>query len=227
MTSATTVLIVGASRGIGLEFVRQYAGGGSRVRATHRKPDDAQALRQLGADPIALDVCDEAAVAALAAEFAASALDLAILNAGVYGPRTEAMAAPGAADFDAVFHTNVRAAMGLLPLLAPALIRARGKIAVISSSMGSISRATSNAGWMYRASKAALNSVLKSASLELGPRGVVCMAIDPGWVRTDMGGAHATLEAVESVTAMRRVIDAANDSLNGKFLRYTGEQLAW
>jgi NAD(P)-dependent dehydrogenase (short-subunit alcohol dehydrogenase family) len=117
--------------------------------------------------------------------------------------------------------------MLLLPLLAPALIRARGKLAVISSSMGSISRATSNAGWLYRASKAALNAVLKSASLELGPRGVVCMAFDPGWVRTDMGGPRATLEVTDSVAGMRRVVDAANDSFNGKFLKYTGEQLAW
>jgi NAD(P)-dependent dehydrogenase (short-subunit alcohol dehydrogenase family) len=220
-------LIIGASRGIGLEFVRQYSGDGAKVLATYRRPEDAQPLRQLGANPIALDVCDDASVAATADRLTGSELDVAILNAGVYGPRTEAMAEPSAADFDAVFHTNVRATMLLLPLLAPALIRARGKLAVISSSMGSISRATSNAGWLYRASKAALNAVLKSASLELGPRGVVCMAFDPGWVRTDMGGPRATLEVTDSVAGMRRVVDAANDSFNGKFLKYTGEQLAW
>ncbi len=137
------------------------------------------------------------------------------------------MTVPSAADFDAVFHTNVRAAMLMIPRLAPPLVAARGKLAVISSSMSSISRATSNAGWLYRASKSALNAVLKSASLELGPRGVVCMAFDPGWVRTDMGGPRATLEVADSVAGMRRVIAAANDSFNGKFLKYTGEQLAW
>ncbi|MFN3565155.1 MAG: SDR family NAD(P)-dependent oxidoreductase [Burkholderiaceae bacterium] len=82
-------------------------------------------------------------------------------------------------------------------------------------------------GWLYRASKAALNNVLKSASLELAPRNVICMAMHPGWVRTDMGGAGAELDVADSVTRMRYVIAAANDSHNGKFLNYDGEQLSW
>ena len=92
---------------------------------------------------------------------------------------------------------------------------------------GSISLAGSNAGWLYRASKAALNSALRSASLELGPQGVVCMAFHPGWVRTDMGGAGADIDPAASVSGMRRVIGSANDSHNGKFLTYSGEQLSW
>jgi NAD(P)-dependent dehydrogenase (short-subunit alcohol dehydrogenase family) len=85
----------------------------------------------------------------------------------------------------------------------------------------------STSGWLYRASKAAVNAVLRAASIELGPRGVVCMAFHPGWVRTDMGGTGASIAATESVTGMRRVIAQANDSHNGKFLNYTGEHLSW
>ena len=93
--------------------------------------------------------------------------------------------------------------------------------------MGSVGLMTSSSGWLYRASKAALNAALKAASIELGPQGVACVAFHPGWVRTDMGGAGADLDVVESVTSMRRVLAAANASHNGKFLNYTGEQLAW
>jgi NAD(P)-dependent dehydrogenase (short-subunit alcohol dehydrogenase family) len=117
--------------------------------------------------------------------------------------------------------------MQLLPVLAPALTQARGKLAVISSAMGLKSRITQPSGWLYRASKAALNMVVKVASLELGGQGVVCMAFHPGWVRTDMGGAEADIDAATSVTGMRRVIEQANLSYNGKFLNYTGEQFDW
>jgi NAD(P)-dependent dehydrogenase (short-subunit alcohol dehydrogenase family) len=223
----STVLVVGASRGIGLEFARQYAADGARVIATHRSPAAAAPLRALGAKPVALDLLDEHALAGFTDQLAAEKIDIMILNAGLYGPRTSAIAAPGGLDFDAVMQTNVRAPMQLIAMLAPNLVAARGKLAVISSRMGSISLMTSTAGWLYRASKAAVNSALRSTSLELGPQGVVCIAFHPGWVRTDMGGAGADIDASASVAGMRRVLATANDSSNGKFLNYNGEQLAW
>lgn len=223
----STVLLVGASRGIGLEFARQYAEDGARVIATHRSPAAAAPLRALGAKPVALDLLDEHGLANFADQLAGEKIDVMILNAGLYGPRTSAITAPGGLDFDAVMQTNVRAPMQLIAMLAPNLIAARGKLAVISSRMGSISLMSSNAGWLYRASKAALNSALRSTSLELGPQGVVCIAFHPGWVRTDMGGAGADIDASASVAGMRRVLATANDSSNGKFLNYNGEQLAW
>jgi NAD(P)-dependent dehydrogenase (short-subunit alcohol dehydrogenase family) len=222
-----TVLIVGASRGIGREFARQYAADGARVIATYRKAEDAAPLRALGAKPVALDVTDAHGIAHLAASIAAERIDLAVLNAGVFGPKTNGIAAVSRADFDAVMHTNVWGPMLLIAALKPPIVAARGKLVVLSSDMGSISRMSVPYGWLYRASKSALNSVLKAASLELGPHGVVCMAIHPGWVRTDMGGPKSTLEADASVSAMRRVIAAANDSHNGKFLNYTGEHFDW
>jgi NAD(P)-dependent dehydrogenase (short-subunit alcohol dehydrogenase family) len=223
----STVLVIGASRGIGLEFARQYVADGARVIATHRAPGAAATLRALGAKPVQLDLLDEHAVAGFADQLAGEKVDVLIICAGVYGPRSSAIAAPGGLDFDAVMQTNVRAPMQLIAMLAPNLIAARGKLAVISSRMGSVSLMTSTAGWLYRASKAAVNSALKSASLELGPHGVVCIAFHPGWVRTDMGGAGADIDAGGSVAGMRRVLATANDSSNGKFINFNGEQLAW
>jgi NAD(P)-dependent dehydrogenase (short-subunit alcohol dehydrogenase family) len=224
----STVLVIGASRGIGLEFARQYADDGARVIATYRNPDDAGKLRALGAKPIELDVTDATGIAALAWHLDGEPLDLAILNAGVAPrPRTERIVAPTPADFDLVMHTNVLAPMRLIPILAPSLLTTKGKLVVMSSKMGSTALMTSPGSWLYRTSKAALNSVLKAAALELGPQGVVCMAFHPGWVRTDMGGEGADIDARDSVSGMRHVIASANDSHNGKFLNHNGEQLAW
>jgi NAD(P)-dependent dehydrogenase (short-subunit alcohol dehydrogenase family) len=220
------VLVVGASRGIGLEFVRQYRADGARVLATHRAAADAARLRALGAEPLPLDVLDAGAIAGLGRRLAGERLDVAIFNAGVFGPRTPGVVAPEAEAFDMVMHTNVLAAMRLIPLLAPALAGG-GRLAVLSSRMGSISLMQSSSGWLYRASKAALNAALKAASIELGAQGIVCVALHPGWVRTDMGGAGADIDAADSVAGMRRVIAAADAASNGGFFDYGGERLAW
>jgi len=222
-----TVLIVGASRGIGRELARQYAADGARVIASHRRPEDAAALRALGARPLALDVLATAAPQVLGRQLEGEALDLAFLSAGLYGPRSAAPLAPTAAEFDAVMHTNVLAPMQLIAPLVPLLASGGGKLAVLSSKMGSIGQMRDGSGWLYRASKAALNAALRAASLELAAQGVICMALHPGWVRTDMGGAGADLDVVEAVASLRRVVAAANASHNGKFLNYNGEQLPW
>jgi NAD(P)-dependent dehydrogenase (short-subunit alcohol dehydrogenase family) len=222
-----TVLIVGASRGIGLEFVRQYAAEGNRVIATHRTPESGAKLRELGAKPAVLDVLDEGAVLDFGEKMASEKIDIVIISAGVVGPRGQAITSPGGLDFDAVMHTNVRAPMQLIPALAPTLVASRGKLAVVSSRMGSLSLMTSTAMWLYRASKAALNAALRAASLEYGPQGVICIAFHPGWVRTDMGGGSADIDVKTSVEGMRRVLASANDSSNGKFINYNGEQLSW
>jgi NAD(P)-dependent dehydrogenase (short-subunit alcohol dehydrogenase family) len=223
----STVLVIGASRGIGLEFARQYTADGARVIGTVRRDEDAAKLRELGAKPLLLDVLDEAAVGSFGEQLHGEKLDVAIVNAGVYGPRTSAIAAPGGLDFDQVMHTNVRAPMQLIPQLLPGLAAAAGKLALVSSRMGSLSLMSSTSGWLYRASKAAANAALRAASLELGPHGIVCIAFHPGWVRTEMGGAGADIDAATSVAGMRRVLAAANASQNGKFLNFNGEQLSW
>ncbi len=220
-------LIVGASRGIGYELARQYAAENHPVAGTFRHAADGQRLKALGVRALAADVLAEGWATELARQVSGEALDLVIINAGVGGPPASAATAPERADFDAVMRSNVLPAMELIPLLAEPLGRSAGKLVVVSSKMGSIGHAGDASAWLYRASKAALNSVLKSASFELGARGVVCMALHPGWVRTDMGGADAPLSAAQSVSAMRHVIAAANRSHNGRFLNYNGEQLEW
>jgi len=221
-----TVLIVGATRGIGREFARQYAADGARIIATYRKPQDAAALRDLGARALPLDALDPDAAAKLGQQLDGQPIDIALLVAGVYS-ETTGLAPPSRDAFDTVMRTNVLAPMQLIALLAQSLQAARGKLVALSSRMGSIGLTADASGWLYRASKAALNSALKSASLDLGAHGVVCIALSPGWVRTDMGGPKAKLEVDESVRSMRRVIQAANRSHNGRFLNYNGEQLEW
>jgi len=221
----STVLILGASRGIGHELVRQYRADGWRIIATARKTQDCDALRALGAEAHQLDVTNAEAIGGLGWKLDDEKIDHAWLVAGVYGPTHDGF--PTQQDFDGVMHTNVLAAMRLLPIVAPLVANTRGKLAVISSRMGSIGERSSPDGSLYRASKAALNSVLADAALLYGPQGVTCVSFHPGWVQTDMGGASATLTVEDSVTALRATLAGIDASRNGAFLNYDGKPIAW
>ena len=220
-----TALIIGASRGIGHELARQYRADGWRVIATARRTEDCQALSQLGAEAHALDVTNAEAIAGLGWKLDDEKIDAAWLVAGVYGPRHAGF--PTQQEFDQVMHTNVLAAMRLLPIVGPLVAGTRGKLAVISSRMGSIGERTSAAGSLYRASKAALNSVLADAALTYGPQGATCVTFHPGWVQTDMGGAGATLTVQDSVRALRATLAKATPAQNGAFLNYDGTTIPW
>ena len=220
-----TALIIGASRGIGRELARQYLADGWRVIATARKPDDCASLAAMGAEPHQLDVTNTDAIAAIGWKLDDERIDVAVLNAGLYGPRHDGF--PTEADFDAVMHTNVLAAMRLLPIIAPLVASTRGKLAVISSRMGSISMRDSAGGTLYRASKAALNSVLADTALTFGPQGATCVAFHPGWVRTDMGGDGADLAVEDSVAGLRATLASLSAADNGRFLNYDGQPIAW
>ncbi len=219
------VLILGASRGIGLELARQCRAAGDTVVATVRDDAGAARLAGLGARPLTLDVTNAASCAGLAWSIDGEAFDQAWLVAGVYGPRSSGLQAPTEAEFDTVMHTNVLAAMRLLPVVAEALAPG-ARIAVLSSRMGSIGLRGSASSGLYRASKAALNSVVKDASLALEGR-AVCVALHPGWVRTDMGGAGADIEVQHSVRDLRATVAALTPAHNGSFLNHDGQPLAW
>ena len=219
------VLIVGASRGIGLEFVRQYRAAGDAVTATARREESLAELSALGARPIALDVTSAESVSRLAWQVDGAAFDVAVICAGLYGPRTSGLEPPGEADFDAVMRTNVLGPMRVISQIADALAPG-AKLAVLSSRMGAIGPRTSTAGWLYRASKAAVNSVLKDTATALGER-AVCVAFHPGWVRTDMGGAGADLPVGQSVADMRRVIASLTPADSGRFLNHDGSPIPW
>jgi NAD(P)-dependent dehydrogenase (short-subunit alcohol dehydrogenase family) len=219
------VLIVGASRGIGLEFVRQYREAGDTVTATARSDDGLARLLALGATTLTLDVADARSASALAWPIDGAGFDTVVINAGVHGPRTDGLHAPTADQFDLVMHTNVLGAMRVIPQVADALAPG-ARLAVISSRMGSIGLRTGNGGWLYRASKAALNSVLKDASIALAER-ATCVAFHPGWVRTDMGGGGADLDVRRSVADLRRVLAGLRPEHNGRFFDHDGAELAW
>ncbi|CAN7524669.1 SDR family oxidoreductase [Trinickia sp. LjRoot230] len=224
-----TALIVGASRGLGHEFVRQYREAGWRVIATARTDEALDELETaFGAEPMSLDITEPDEINALAQRLAGERLHVAVVVAGVYGPPTEGVEAFSAADFDYVMMTNVRGPMLLMPSLLPLVESVEGVLAVLSSRMGSIGEATGTTGWLYRTSKAALNCALHVASLQT--RRASCIALHPGWVRTDMGGAQAAIEPERSVAGMREVIaqaGAARTSFNGRFIQYDGTAIDW
>ncbi|CAB3786708.1 hypothetical protein LMG28688_02326 [Paraburkholderia caffeinitolerans] len=223
-----TALIVGASRGLGLEFARQYAKAGWRVLATARSEEARAALNALGAQAFTLDISRPEDIAALGAKLEGERLNVALIVSGVYGPRTEGVETISAEDFEYVMNTNVRGPMQLIPILLPLVDAAFGVLGVLSSRMGSITQTTGTTGWLYRASKAAVNDVIKITSLQT--RRATCIALHPGWVRTEMGGAQAAIDAAASVAGMREVVAeaaAAREVFNGRFFQYDGTELDW
>jgi NAD(P)-dependent dehydrogenase (short-subunit alcohol dehydrogenase family) len=198
------------------------------VLATARDEASLKALEASGAKTFSVDTTQPDQIAALGWQLDGEKLDVAIIVSGVYGPRTEHVETVLPEDFDHVMHTNVRGPMQLLPILLPLVDAAHGVLAVVSSKMGSIAEMNGTAGWLYRASKASVNAALKAASLEA--RGSTCIALHPGWVRTEMGGASAAIDPAHSISGMRAVIAsaAANPKkFNGTFVQYDGTPLEW
>jgi len=219
-------LVIGASRGIGREYVRQLLGAGWQVHATARSDQALAELRAAGAEPLKLDVTRPESLAGLGWQLDGAKLDLAVYVAGVYGPSHQgAKSPPTAADFDAVMHANVLGAMQVLPLVAPMVEDAGGRFVFISSGMGSIGEAESSYGWLYRVSKAALNMAVRSAAFDY-PKATF-LALCPGWVRTDMGGAQAELAVEDSVAGMLKVIMAARREDSGTFRNHAGRAVGW
>ena len=219
-----TALIIGAARGIGLELARQYKADGWRVIATARTEKDCKKLVAMECHAYQLDVTSAESIAALGWNLDGEKLDVAFFNAGAFGPRASF---PTQEEFDLVMHTNVFAAMRVLPVIAPLVCSANGKLAVLSSHMGSIGDRSASNATLYRASKAALNSVLADTAVAFGPQGATCIAFHPGWVKTDMGGAGAELEVDVSVTGMRSTLAGALPAANGTFLNYDGTPIPW
>jgi NAD(P)-dependent dehydrogenase (short-subunit alcohol dehydrogenase family) len=219
-----SVLIVGASRGIGLELARQHLQDGCQVTATVRRKSDARKLGALGAKVILFDAV-KSPTAAVAR--AAGAADIVIYNAGVYGDGNRVSVVQKKTNFDKVMQANVFGALRLTAAVAARLSKRKGKLVFISSRMGSIGLMTNGNGVVYRASKAAVNAVARSAALDFGPRGLTVLTMHPGWVRTGMGGRNAEIDVAASVSGIRATIAKATPRNNGQFLDYTGHKLAW
>jgi NAD(P)-dependent dehydrogenase (short-subunit alcohol dehydrogenase family) len=224
--TAGTVLITGANRGLGLEFARQYSDAGWTVIGTARRPAEATELAALDVEVERLDVTDQASVDALAAGLEGRAIDMLINNAGIF-PRVSEIEAVDAEAYAQTLMVNtlgpVRVTQALLPNLRDGGLK---RIINISSRLGSIEM-NSGGYYGYRESKSALNMFTRTLAAELGPEGFICLAIHPGWVRTDMGGPTADLSPEESVSEMRAVIDALTSDDNGMYRGYNGDPVAW
>lgn len=229
------ILVTGANRGLGLEFTRQLLARGDRVIAACRNPGRALKLTELAAaypgrlHVLPLDLNKERSIAGLANEtgMLTDALDVLVNNAGVLvsGERYGELAAHTFAD---TFATNTIGPLLLTQALTPPLARgAAARVINLSSDLGSLADTKALHSPSYAVSKAALNMVTRLTAAELGARGIIVVSMNPGWVRTDMGGAHAPLEAQAAVAAMLGVIDALKLDDAGRFLDYTGADVAW
>ena len=214
------VLITGAGRGIGLEFARQYAADGWEVVATVRDPSTAGDLTALGVRVERLDMRDFADVAAFPERLGGEPLDLFIANAGLSQAKW-IRSRDDAEAWQEVHAVNAVAPTLLAETLLPLVEAAGGRMAAISSRMGSID--DSSGGYIgYRSSKAALNAAWRALALGWSGRPVTLLLLHPGWVQTDMGGPQAPLPADESVAGMRRVIAGLPRSASGAFVDYRG-----
>ena len=229
-------LVTGANRGLGLEFVRQLLARGDRVVATCRHPGKATALNALaGEHPgrlhvLPLDVADPRAITELQRELALLAddderLDLLVNGAGVLHSG-ERFGRVGAANLDDSFRTNAMGPFLLTQALAPRLADG-ARVANITSQLGSIANTARFGTPSYNISKAAQNMATALLAAALRERGVVVVALHPGWVQTDMGGAGATVTPSDSVAGLLRVIDKSKASDSGRFLDWRGESLPW
>jgi NAD(P)-dependent dehydrogenase (short-subunit alcohol dehydrogenase family) len=218
-----TILIIGASRGIGLELARQYAAEGGRVIATVRDEAGRARLQALGAEVLTVDVAQPASVSGLAWQLDGEQIDLALYVAGVMR-RPDARTPPTQQDFDAVMHTNVLGAMQAIPQVAPLVAEAGGVFAFISSSMSQIGSVPGSDAWLYRTSKAALNMAVAAAQHSYP--GATLVTIDPGWVQTDMGGGGAPLTVEDSVRGLRSTLAGVTAADKGRLLHHDGRRAA-
>ena len=221
-----TILITGAGRGLGLELARRFVDLGWETLGTVRELAKGAAMPR-GSQTFLCDVTDRASLARLARDLAGRPIDVLFCNAGMFGKRQQSL---GSVDYDLwaeVMRVNVFAPMACVEALVDNVAASdRRQIVMMSSRMGSIGE---NGGGevVYRSSKAALNAVTKSLSIDLAPRGVTLVAVHPGWVQTDMGGPRATLTPAQSVAGLAQVVQDLTPAKTGRFFNYDGAEIAW
>jgi NAD(P)-dependent dehydrogenase (short-subunit alcohol dehydrogenase family) len=225
-----TALITGANRGLGLEFTRQYVADGWKVLATCRDPEKATELNSISGEiqVLPLDVSDFLAIETVSRMLAAEKIDLLLNNAGVIGHRPWALGDTDYEIWTEMFRINTQAPLKMTECFVDQVARSDKKLIVsITSRLGSIDANDSGEQYTYRSTKAALNMVHKSISIDLADKGITAVVLHPGWVRTDMGGPNADIDPVDSVSGMRGVIAQLSSADSGKFFSYDGSSVDW
>jgi NAD(P)-dependent dehydrogenase (short-subunit alcohol dehydrogenase family) len=221
-------LVVGASRGLGRGLVEELASQGWQVTATVRKQEDTGPLRAISdkVHPEIVDIDDVSTVDALVSRLAGQYFDLVFVNAGVIGPKHQSTDLVTSAELAQLFQTNavspIRLAHKLLGQIKP-----QGVLAFMTSYMGSVADNTTGGSVLYRASKAALNSLTRSLAAEIADRPITLLSVHPGWVQTDMGGAGAPLDVATSTDGIVEQITRFAGSGGHHFINYKGDALPW
>ncbi len=224
-----TLLITGANRGLGLEFVKHYAAAGWRVHACARQPD-APALKAIAGDvrTYKLDATDWDGIATLAQALRGEAIDLLLANAGISGQAAGELGTIEPGVWTQTFLTNALAPVKLAEAFVSHVAESKLRLMIaISSRLGSISLNDGGGRYAYNASKSALNMGWKSLSVDLKGRGITCVVLHPGWVSTDMGGAQAPVTPPQSVAGMTQVIAELKPTDSGKFFNFDGAPLTY
>ena len=214
------VLIIGASRGIGLGFAQVYAALGWKVHATTRNINNPGKLGMIAGDISLheLDVINTDHINRLAANFQKQSIDLLIHNAGVYGTNMNS---------EIVIKINSEAPFNVINKLMPSIeISNQKKIAILTSKMGARNGGPTPSG-LYGSSKAFLNDRYRETSGKWTEQGIKSVIFHPGWVNTDMGGASAPISVTDSVNGMNKVIENLKLSNSGKFMNWQGNEISW
>ena len=228
-------VVTGANRGIGLELCRQLLERGDRVLAGCRKPGRALELNRLAFEHpghlhvVPLDLEKSASIAEFAREAGTltEALDVLVNNAGV-SPSGEAFGHLEQGNLMLAFATNAAGPLLLTQALAPLLEHpGAARVMNVSSNLGSMTLCDEFYTPSYCISKAALSMVTRMSALALSPRGVTCFAVNPGWVKTDMGGSRAPLPVAESVASLLALLDRADATFAGRLLERDGSEVPW
>jgi len=221
------ILITGANRGLGLEFVQQYLAEAEQIFATCRQPENAHQLGKLAQhnsnlQVVPFDVTNQQHLTALLQQIPDQHLDLIINNAGIMRGRSGQVSTE---DWLETFHVNSISPV-LITLTLKQKLKPNSVVANITSKMGSIEDNTSGGAIIYRSSKAALNAAIKSVALDNVSQ-FTSVLLHPGWVQTDMGGPNGSINTQTSISGMRNVLSKLTTKDNGKFLNYDGAHIPW
>ncbi|ANY89501.1 MULTISPECIES: SDR family oxidoreductase [Pseudomonas] len=228
MSTSKTALIIGASRGLGLGLVQRLHEDGWNIIATVRDPQKADALRAVpGVRIETLEMNDTAQLDALRERLQGEVLDLLFINAGVMGPLPQDLETVDTDALGALFMTNAVAPIRVARRLVGQVREGTGVLAFMSSILGSVTIPDGGEICLYKASKAALNSMINSFVVELQRPDLCVLAMHPGWVKTEMGGENAEIDVLTSTRGMLEQVKAQSGSAGLRFINYKGEALIW